>query len=176
MPGAPDYVEPVEAWRVWVVAQTTQGARLRSVFHDAVWRPDEPLSARCEHRRLSLRAPWRARTGTHPAPSESCRCGIYAALRPADVMAYFSLRGPGEACRAIGRVALWGEVVECESGYRAQHAYPTHLYVPAFRRSRWPGRRADVEDVLFGLAAYGVPVEIVAAADAAAILPLLRAA
>jgi hypothetical protein len=30
----------------------------------------------------------------------------------------------------IGRVMLWGEVVECEHGWHAACAYPAHLYVP----------------------------------------------
>jgi hypothetical protein len=41
---------------------------------------------------------------------------------------------------AVGLVALWGEVVECEWGWRAQFAYPRSLYLPTgirhFQRSR----------------------------------------
>ena len=29
-----------------------------------------------------------------------------------------------------GEVALWGDVIEHEDGYRAQSAYPRHCYVP----------------------------------------------
>jgi hypothetical protein len=32
---------------------------------------------------------------------------------------------------ALGTVSLWGRVIECESGYKAQFAYPRHIYLPA---------------------------------------------
>jgi hypothetical protein len=69
--------------------------------------------------------------------------------------------------RVLGRVALWGTVVECERGWRASRAYPAHLYVPSPRRPalfvltglRRPALPA--EEIALELAAYGVPVEIV---------------
>jgi hypothetical protein len=32
---------------------------------------------------------------------------------------------------AIGTVSLWGKVVECELGYKAEYAYPEHIFLPA---------------------------------------------
>jgi hypothetical protein len=59
----------------------------------------------------------------------------------------------------VGRVALWGTVVEYEAGWRASMAYPERLYLPAWRASGAP--LANVEEVAMGLADYRVPVEIV---------------
>jgi hypothetical protein len=61
-----------------------------------------------------------------PAPALDCSCGVYATS---------DLRDPGTAWRSgphyarhvIGAVALWGRVVEHETGYRAQHARPIAL-------------------------------------------------
>jgi hypothetical protein len=61
-----------------------------------------------------------------PAPAFDCSCGVYATS---------DLRDPGAAWRSgphyerhmIGAVALWGRVVEHETGYRAQHARPIAL-------------------------------------------------
>jgi hypothetical protein len=66
-----------------------------------------------------------------------------------------------EACvhRAIGRVALWGAVVDGGLGWRASHAYPAHIYVPTHREN---GREIDARAIARGLANYGAPVEVVA--------------
>lgn len=174
MTAAPDYIEPVEGWRVWAVVDDGGSALLRSLFYDVLWQPGVPVRASCEHRQFSLRTPWRRRRTGHPAPEEHCRCGIHAAFRPATLMPYFRLHAPGEVCRAIGRVALWGDVVECESGYRAQRAYPTHLYLPEQRRlPNRPRASTAPEAIAVELAEYDVPVEILPYAVERAILPLL---
>ena len=48
---APDYVEPVPAWRTWLVAQENGRMTLRSVMFPVVWHPVQPALAEC------LRAP-----------------------------------------------------------------------------------------------------------------------
>jgi hypothetical protein len=53
-------------------------------------------------------------------------------------------------------VALWGEVVEGERGWRASHAYPTRIYVPL----RAGSDHQEVNDIALDLAVYGVPVEV----------------
>ena len=66
----------------------------------------------------------------------------------------------------IGRVALWGDVVEGPSGWRASHAYPIELV-----RSDAGGRaeRASparlLDEILVALEAYEVPVDLVAPSD-----------
>ena len=53
-------------------------------------------------------------------------------------------------------MALWGTVIECERGFRASHAYPARIYVPADAGDPW---RIGWEEVAFDLCRYGVPVE-----------------
>ena len=54
-------------------------------------------------------------------PGEGCKCGIYAANETAVALKYSK--------DVLGRVSLWGHVVEHEQGWRAQYAYPDELYV-----------------------------------------------
>jgi hypothetical protein len=158
---APDYVEPVEAWRVWAVGPDGPQLRLRSLLFEAVWEPGEPLVARCHHRRRSLRRPWRAVASDHEPPDEACHCGIYGVRERADASRYAALPLPGWAvCRAMGRVALWGEVVEAQTGWRASSAYPLELFVAVPPRYRRPRRATRYEELAVALGAYGVPVHV----------------
>jgi hypothetical protein len=153
--GAPDYVEPVVGWRVWYIVEAGGTTRLSSVFHEMVWPAREPLAAVCL--RSSLRR--RRRPGDHAAPAASCGCGIYAASLER-VGEY--LTGPRVSrkamCPVIGRVALWGTVVECAHGWRASLAYPAELYVPLLPRGR---HAALAHEFALDLTDYGVPVELV---------------
>lgn len=168
----PDYVEAVTAWRVWRVVLRNGGYRLASVVHSTVWPSDEALSAVCARQTLLPRFLRRSRR-PHEVPDAGCECGIYGTdlerLGPYVVDEPFG----GSAGRAIGRVSLWGTVVECERGFRASHAFPQHVYVPLDGSSRPDESRRLLAD----LRAYGVPVEVVAArcADAPAILGRVRA-
>lgn len=149
--GVPDYVEPVVGWRVWFAREDQGRARLRSLFHDLCWPVREPLVAECLRRR------WRFRRGEHPAPSVSCRCGIYAASLDW-VSSYLDSGWPGErGDPVVGRVLLWGRVVECEQGWRASLAYPECLYVPVLDLKGHGSRAAQVA---LDLTEYGVPVEL----------------
>jgi hypothetical protein len=113
---APDYADPLIGWRVWCVVATADGLRLGSVIHDELWPIAMELVAQCRAE------------GRHEAPDEACTCGIHAAREPATVWSY--LRGrdePGTVARVLGRVLLWGRVVEHEGGWRASHALPLDL-------------------------------------------------
>jgi hypothetical protein len=152
----PDFAEPVEAWRVWRVARREGRVVLQSLFARAVWEPEVPLAASCTGAPRRRRAPWRKEPNHHPAPELDCRCGIYGVRSIAAARSYLEL--PPLLCRddrVIGRVALWGDVVEGESGWRASHAYPLELFVP----SPVAGHRY-VDEILFALEAYGVPVDL----------------
>jgi len=173
---APDYLEPVEGWRVWRVGSRDGEVVLQSVFVDAVWEPGRALEARCEHRRRSLLRPWRVYSNEHPAPEEECSCGIYAASTRSAARRYLGVPSPvGSGMRVIGRVSLWGEVVESESGWRASVGYPSQLFVPIptehARRSL--RRREIVDGVAVALERYGVPVELVAGEPGESLLTAL---
>jgi hypothetical protein len=86
--------------------------------------PRAELVALC---RLGERTYWPLRplVPAHAAPDEDCRCGIYAAATARQAAASVTVPArPREDIvhRVIGRVSLWGTVVECERGWRAERA------------------------------------------------------
>lgn len=149
--GVPDLLQPLEGWRVWKIV-TAPSLRqelplLRSVILDTPWTPRRKVAA--EHS-FDLGAKCQGLL------KSSCSCGMYAFKSPADAFNYLSgvrdrLLGMSVDA-ALGTVSLWGKVVECERGYRAQYAYPRHIYLPATACHR-------VREVT---AAFGVPVGVYA--------------
>ena len=160
----PDFVEPVEAWRVWRIDMHEGRVVLKSLYAGTVWEPGVPLAAVCTKGRRSRWRPWRIEPNDHTAPELDCRCGIYGVQSVAAARSY--LERPALLWRderVIGRVALWGSVVEGQLGWRASRAYPMELFVPA------PDvvqsglrRRAYVDEIVLALQAYRVPVDLVA--------------
>jgi hypothetical protein len=172
--GAPDYVAPTVGWRGWLVVQVEGALRLCSPRHWTVWVPRAEMVARC---RLGERLWWPRRPSLpgHAAPEEGCRCGVYAARSAAQAAA--SVTDPPRpreriVHRVISRVSLWGTVVECTRGWRAERAYPASLAVPAPRpqapKLHFPGPRrkapqsAPAAEIADALGEYGVPIELVA--------------
>jgi hypothetical protein len=158
---APDFAEPIRAWRAWYIVLHERTLRLRSLFFPLLWEPGRRVEAEC--RRRCLLRPWRRRS--HEAPRRPCDCGIYATTTLSGAADYLRfMRPPPEAIQyAVGRVALWGVVIECERGWRASYAYPARLYVPTRSTARRP--RLRPREVADGLAAYGVPVTVTDASD-----------
>ena len=152
---APDFFEPLVAWRVWAVEREDGAARLRSLYRPSIWPVGIPLVARCQSRRFRL---WR-RT-LHEAPESTCTCGIYA-VPPYYIPKRSGALPPG-CTPVIGQVSLWGDVVECERGWRAGFAYPARLYVPSVCVGA-EETAADLED-------YGVPVRLLDVESIAAAL------
>ena len=158
MSKAPDFVEPLEAWRVWKVIRRDGMYSLGSVVQRTVWPAGEALVAEClAGGRLSRLL--RRRKARHGAPDVGCQCGIYAA--GLEIVGSYAADAPfSSVSRVLGQVALWGTVVECARGYRASHAYPARIYVPADAGEAW---RIGWDEVALGLCRYGVPVEPLAA-------------
>jgi hypothetical protein len=117
--------------------------------------------------------PWRKTPLTHTVPDTSCQCGIYAIDDPCKLNSYLdsSYVGRHALHRVIGRVSLWGTVIECERGWRAAYAYPAHLYVPLGDPAG-----AAAERIAEELGGYGVPVEIVSNTRPRELLGVLAAA
>ena len=157
---APDYAEPLIAWRTWSLARSGRAMLLRSVVKPTTWLPGSAVRARCLRPRV-LR--WRR---GHAAPAIGCSCGVYAAdlAVAASYLDAARIRlGTVEVQQVLGRVALWGDVVVCEQGYRATYAYPEHLYVAG--RDGLGAERRDAWAVASALEPYGVPVTLVDAAE-----------
>jgi hypothetical protein len=157
---APDYIDPVVGWRVWAVSKSDGTLRLRSLMFEETWPPDRPFVADCRERRHPLRRLWGRQPSRHQPPDWSCDCGIYATRQIADAVRYAESYGSRHwrvVHRVVGRVSLWGSVLEYTDGWRAARAYPLELFVPRIGPPESPGAEA----VAIALAEYGVPVEIV---------------
>jgi hypothetical protein len=153
---APDLLEPFRAWRVWRVTKDLYRAALASVSRPIIWPAGEPLVAECMRHRSRL-ATFLRPGATHIAPALHCACGIYATDLDHALDYLMQDAFPFELATVLGSVALWGEVVECEVGYRASHAYPVALYIAETHRGPdWGPNGAIVLD----LQGYGVPVEM----------------
>jgi hypothetical protein len=123
-------------WRAWTVTETPAGVRLGSVIYEGVWVPGEVARATCQ----GVESP------PHELPGLDCGCGFHAARDPVDAISY--LRGRDDLRtigRVLGEVALSGAIVETETGWRAEAAYPARLYV-------------EDPDIAAALSVYGVPV------------------
>jgi hypothetical protein len=103
--------EPVLAWRAWALTGHRDGTDLllRPVAgRSRPWKPFQPAEAACKHARL------------HGAPNVDCSCGLHGTREPEILR---RTRAPA----VLGRVALWGRVIEHEHGFRAQFGYPQRL-------------------------------------------------
>ena len=128
--GVPDFVEPLLGWRAWKVrapfSASSDCPNLSSVILDTPWAPRRKFSA--EHS-FDLGVKCRGLLDF------DCSCGIYAFNEPLEAFVYLMRvrdRVLGMSVEvAMGTVSLWGKVVECESGYKAEYAYPHHIYLPA---------------------------------------------
>lgn len=151
--GIPDYVQPLVGWRVWKVWVPRLDADscpvFSSVILDTPWAPRRKFSA--EHSfDLGARC--------HGLLEMHCSCGVYAFQDPLQAFVYLMkardrLLGMSVEV-ALGSVSLWGRVIECELGYKAEYAYPCHIYLPAAFARHLPKVSA----------AFGVPAGMYASA------------
>ena len=140
---APDLIAPILGWRAWKVVEENGEPLLSSVVFPRFWRPGEETRAECQ-------------PGTHTAPQRHCVCGLYAGATAQHAEPYLDGYNHliGTSPVVLGRVAVWGTVIECSDGWRASHAYPHDLFVPVRGVSRKP------DELGLALARYGVPVEL----------------
>ena len=152
LPGATSYglkqsksEEPIVGYRDFKVVQGQHGYSLQS-RNGAIWPHRRKMVGLCNGNPFV----------DHNVPEPTCQCGIYAYDKPDDP----AMRGSNAT--VWGEIAMWGEVLVCETGYRAEFAYPTALFLrKPFSPNNKPTRalealRDELEDN------YGVPVFILA--------------
>jgi hypothetical protein len=100
--------EAIIAWRAWKIGSVGARTLLKSVVVDVLWPSCEPLMAE----------------DLPPVGSVTRGPGIYATKTKEDAHRAMT----GWSCSVYGTVALWGHVVEHQLGYRAQYAYPQHVW------------------------------------------------
>jgi hypothetical protein len=143
----PDYMQAQTGWRAWGIPKALDEGELpllRSVTYSSnFWTPREPMRATCQTRNG---------TSTHPVPTESCTCGLYSAKTREHLLSMnYHNYDPDEGhFTVLGRVALWGKVVEGTQGWKAEFGYPQELFLPY---EAWHLFKPLEE-------AYGVPVRL----------------
>lgn len=110
----PDSAQAIIGWRAWDFKMPT--GTLVSFAGTCLWPHRRRIEAR--HMYYGGVGYWGDLTPTCEAPAIGCSCGIYA------------LKEQPDRSKVFGQVNLWGRVVEGELGWRAQYAYPKHLWVP----------------------------------------------
>lgn len=158
----PDVVgDPLEGWRTWLVVprnRTSGELVLRSFVYSEIWEPQEVHEAKCRVTARDVQA-----HHEDGVPEPKCKCGIYAAHDIEVVNKYYHEGGYNagtwkEIYRVRGCVAMWGKVIEGETGLRSQYAYPSRIEVP----ERIIGRESllSVSEIVLALEKYGVPMEV----------------
>jgi hypothetical protein len=174
LPLYPGGSEPIVGHRIWRVELHEGRPRLCSVAAPTTWTPGEAIHAYCwpvaqVPRTSDHRAPW---------PDGGCDCGLWAFKQPdppIEALWTYSIadlkadrhRGATVAW-AVGTAKLWGRIVECENGWRAEHGYPSQVTLVDGRQliEKVMGR-IDVPVPVYrmeGMAAvladdYGIPVD-----------------
>jgi hypothetical protein len=157
---APDFIEPVVGWRIWRAVRCDGRYVLASIVSNTAWVPARALDAQCL---VTQKGPG------HDAPDRGCCCGVYASRH--DALDWHMLGRRSMTPLVVGRVSLWGPVVEAARGWRAARGYPERLFVPR------AGSRLTRRDyrVAGDLEAYGVPAAAVLVDDRSAIRSVLEA-
>lgn len=110
--------EPIIGWRCW--RWSPREGALYSTIYGVAWPRLERLESRClsedDDRPICLHS-----------PMQDCTCGVYAWSDRKFLDRIIKLEPGGFP--VWGQVSLWGRIVECEKGWRAQYAYPYSLLV-----------------------------------------------
>jgi len=134
-------VVPIEGFRIWYNPDGT--CELQSLNSATIWPKGKCLEAQC---------PWHSECG-EAGDGRPCAAGIYAyrTMDEAAELYYCCLDemasgDHGDAPDlypqsrvALGRVYLWGRVLECKNGFRAEYAYPSAIYDTAPNSSALAG-------------------------------------
>jgi len=84
------------------------------------------------------------------APLAECGCGFYAFKTLPDLVEWLENR---ESSIILGEVYLWGKVVDCQYGYRAQYAYPKRFYSNSYEYKN------AYNNSILALHEFNVPIE-----------------
>lgn len=102
-------VNAIVGYRAWNVPLFVD--ELRSVAKQSKWKPYQRFEAECKEAQCN---------------GVSCSCGIYAFNKMELVQKEYTTQDRSKRY-VYGECHLWGRVLECKDGYRAQFGYPKAL-------------------------------------------------
>jgi hypothetical protein len=112
--------EPLVGWRCWFVLP--HEGLLRPLYKRGLaWKPRQAMEAVCPEE-------------IHAVPADDCRCGVWAVCHPMMLTEFHWSAippvgvAPIPGVVVVGQIAMWGNVIQHERGWRSSHAYPQHLY------------------------------------------------
>jgi hypothetical protein len=140
-PEAEQSLEPILGWRAWRLLRNSTGdLRIVPSTPRAAWEPREPVRATCSGSHTRLYMVFNPElAASHHSPEPGCTCGIHSMKDAA------RLARAGRSTAVIGRVAMWGRVIEHSKGFRAELAYPSRLALVC-SWCLWRGRMPAVPD------------------------------
>jgi hypothetical protein len=106
--------EPITGYWSWHVTPTADGLALHSLHMPHVW--TNPETAICYPQGWHNQASHNPKDAPHP----DCSCGLYI-QNPEHTFAEWEPIRTGKVS-VFGTVELYGRVIRCERGYKAQHA------------------------------------------------------
>lgn len=134
------FLHPIIGYRVWGLDNFYN---LLSLFSTTRWEPYSKLVGACKNHFLIRYCNHHELPDIDEIPNINCTCGIYAwktLFGTTNGIRDFLLHGG----YIIGKVYLWGRVIEHERGYRGQYAYPhSFLYSQEIMRCAVCGRIRD---------------------------------
>jgi hypothetical protein len=142
-PAAEHSTEPILGWRAWRLHRDETGRlRIAPTTPRPDWEPGAAMHARCSgaHTRMYLVFNPELEA-SHRSPEPGCTCGLHAMKEPGRLARGSRFAG------VIGRVAMWGRVIEHTKGWRAEFAYPSRMRLICawcLPRRRFPGTPAHV--------------------------------
>lgn len=123
-----DFIEPIAALRLWRHWPTD--GLLHGTASKEPWAPGHKLRARClvENWPSASRSSYRRidERNCSEAPNIIHGCGIYGLKNVGaarDLIDYYGIAGWNEHL-IVGKVYLWGSILEGSYGYRAEFGYP----------------------------------------------------
>ena len=148
------YILPIVGYRGWLLRE----GKLSSYVVDNFWIPQKANVAQCGgYENVKFWGPHKIQSGpqliahaSYAAPLAECGCGLYAFKTLPYLVEWLEHREPNIV---VGEVYLWGKIVDCQYGYRAQYAYPKRFYSNSYEANY------AYNNSTFALREFNVPVE-----------------
>ena len=140
-------VTAVVGYRIWYIPIERPGTLHSWTIVHHQWKPCERVEASCANHLTCASTRFKGYTRAH---EDGCNAGVYAFKTKEQAQDLYidqledmvqccsiaremndpSILVPGDPRDriAVGKVYLWGKVLECTKGFRGQYAYPAALY------------------------------------------------